>query len=127
SSLWGLGQRLSHSIASSIDLTCHNQNPAISSFVSAKGPSITVRDFPENRTRTPFELGWSPSPASNTPAFASSSLNFPISVRSCWLGITPASESLVALTMTITRMVVLLLKSSKFSYGAMHFNGFDHQ
>ena len=33
------------------------QKPAISSFVSANGPSMTVRFLPENRTRAPFELG----------------------------------------------------------------------
>src|SRR5215475_11613246 len=50
SSLWGLGQRFNHSIASSIDLHCQIQNPAGNSFVSANGPSITVRLFPENLT-----------------------------------------------------------------------------
>src|SRR2546422_5942974 len=78
----GFGQRLTHSIASAFDFTCHSQKPAISSFVSANGPSITVRLFPENLTRAPFELGLSPSAASSTPAFASSSLYFPIAVRS---------------------------------------------
>src|SRR5688572_19473389 len=53
----GLGQRLTHSIASSLDFTCHSQKPATSSLVSRKGPSITVRVFPEKRTRTPLELG----------------------------------------------------------------------
>ena len=57
----GFGHRLTHSIASSSDLTCHTQKPAISSFDSANGPSTTVRLSPENRTRTPFELGCSPS------------------------------------------------------------------
>src|SRR6266571_4276466 len=57
---WGLGQRLTHSTASSMDLTCHSQKPAISSLVSLKGPSITVRSAPENRTRLPFELGLEP-------------------------------------------------------------------
>src|SRR5436309_2598433 len=104
SSLWGLGQRFSHSMASSIDLTCHSQKPAINSFVSVNGPSITVRFAPENRTRTPFELAWSPSPASMMPAFTSSSLYFPISARSFWPGRTPASESLLALTITMTRI-----------------------
>ena len=37
-----LGQRLTHSIASSRDLTCQNQKLAISSLLSAKGPSMTV-------------------------------------------------------------------------------------
>ncbi len=70
---------------------CQSQKPAISSFVSANGPSITVRSFPVNRTRAPFELGWSPSPASMTPALTSSSLYCPIWVRSSVLGMTPAS------------------------------------
>src|SRR5882762_7412083 len=103
---WGLGQRLTHSIASSIDLTCHSQKPAISSLVSVKGPSITVRFPPEKRTRLPFELAWSPSAASSTPAFTSSSLYFPISARSFCFGKTPASESLLALTITMNRIVM---------------------
>jgi len=48
---------LTHSIASAFDFTCHIQKPATSSFVSAKGPSITLRFAPENLTRAPFELG----------------------------------------------------------------------
>src|SRR5262249_24338588 len=98
--------RLTHSIASSSDLTCQSQKPAINSFVSAKGPSMTVRLLPENRTRLPRELGWSPSPASITPAFTSSSLNFPISVSSCSLAITPASSSWFALIRTMTRIAM---------------------
>ena len=97
---------MSQSIASSFDFTCHSQKPAISSFVSAKGPSITERLFPENFTRAPFEVGWSPSAASSTPAFASSSLYFPIAVRSFSSGMTPASEFLVALTIIMNRIVV---------------------
>ena len=45
------------------------------------GPSMTVFLPPENLTRAPLELGWSPSPASMTPALTSSSLNLPICVR----------------------------------------------
>src|SRR5208282_1016307 len=96
----GLGQRLTHSTASSIDLSCHSQKPAISSLVSVKGPSMTVRFSPENRTRLPFEVGCSPSAASSTPALTSSSLNFPISASSFCFGITPASDFSLALTMT---------------------------
>src|SRR5687768_3863139 len=73
----------------------------MSSLVSVNGPSMTVRLLPENLTRVPFELGWSPSPASITPAFASSSLYLPISASSSVLGMTPASESLFALTITM--------------------------
>ncbi len=98
--------RLTHSIASSIDFTCQSQKPAINSLVSVNGPSTTVRFAPANLTRAPFELGWRPSPASITPAFISSSLNRPISVRSCSDGRTPASESLLALTRIMNRIVV---------------------
>ena len=38
----GLGQRLTHSMASSRDLTCQNQKPAMSSLLSTNGPSMTV-------------------------------------------------------------------------------------
>src|SRR6266851_2787312 len=114
----GFGQRLTHSTASSIDLTCHSQNPAINSLVSVNGPSITLRFVPENRTRLPFELGCSPSAASSTPAFTNSSLNFPISVRSSWLGMTPASESFVAFTITMHRIVL----SPYYFYDNLYFN-----
>ena len=63
---------------------------------------------PEKRTRLPLLLGWRPSPASRMPAFTSSSLNLPMSVRSSSLGIAPASEFFVALIITMTRIVVLL-------------------
>jgi len=52
----GLGQRLTHSIASCSDAHFHSPKPATSSFVSANGPSITVRFVPANLTRAPFEL-----------------------------------------------------------------------
>src|SRR5262249_34885623 len=52
--------------------------------------------------------GWSPSPASITPAFTSASLNLPISVSSVSLGMIPASEFFVAFTITITRIGLLL-------------------
>ena len=68
----------------------------MSSFVSANGPSTTVLFPPEKRTRLPLLLGWSPSPASMTPALTSSSLNLPMSAEKLSLGITPASESLLA-------------------------------
>jgi hypothetical protein len=70
----GLGILFTHSIASSSERTCQIQKPATSSFVSVKGPSITARLSPSNLTLAPFELGWSPSPASMTPALTNSSL-----------------------------------------------------
>src|SRR5438045_7270870 len=90
------GERRIHSPASSMDFTCHSQKPAISSLVSVNGPSVTVLLPPPNLTRTPFALECSPSPASITPAFTSSSLNLPISVRISRLGSTPDSDSLFA-------------------------------
>src|SRR5258708_6190784 len=102
------GARLSHSTASSMDFTCQSQKPPMSSLVSVKGPSITVRCCPENLTRLPLELGCNPSPASITPAFTSSSLNLPMAAKvslAFLVGRTPASESLSALTITITRIV----------------------
>src|SRR5204862_503909 len=98
--------RRAHSTASSMDFTCQSQKPAMSSLVSEKGPSVTIFLPSAKRTRLAFELGWSPSPANNTPAFTNSSLYFPISVRSCSLGITPASLSLVALTKIMNRIVI---------------------
>jgi len=100
------GERRIHSMASSMDFTCHSQKPAISSLVSVNGPSVTVLLPPPNLTRTPFALECSPSPASITPAFTSSSLNLPISVRISRLGSTPDSDSWFAFTITMTRMFV---------------------
>src|SRR5688572_21298543 len=84
------------------------QKPATSSFVSGNGPSVTERPSFENRMRDPFELGWSPSPASSTPAFAISSLKSPIAPISSRLGMTPASESLLAFTRIMNRIDTLL-------------------
>src|SRR5262245_59108597 len=84
----------------------------MSSFASVNGPSTTVRLLPEKRTRAPFELAWSPSPASRTPAFANSSLNFPISVSIFSSGRTPASVVVLALTITMNRMSCLLYQGA---------------
>ena len=108
-----------------MDFTCHSQKPPTSSLVSAKGPSITVLCRPENLTRLPFELGCSPSPASITPAFTNSSLNFPmaanISVFSL-VGKIPASEFLSALIITMNRIVV---SPYVFRFGAGFPGGLD--
>src|SRR3954463_13143754 len=92
-------------MASARDLTRKIEKPAMSSLASVKGPSMTVRDLPENLTRAPLELGWRPSRASRTPAFMSSSLYLPISAMSCGSGRAPAfSVSGVALAMTMNRI-----------------------
>ena len=62
--------------------------------------------------RFPFALGWSPSPASITPALTSSSLNLPISANSASLGRAPASLFFVAFTITMTFMFVSLSLSA---------------
>jgi hypothetical protein len=93
-----------------MSFTSQIQNPATSSRVSAKGPSMTARLAPSKAMRLPFEEGCRPSPVSMMPAFTSSSLYRPmasiISMVS-GVGLTPASLSSVAFTNTMTRMVIL--------------------
>src|ERR1017187_7905759 len=96
---------MAHSMASSLELTLMIQYPAMSSLVSVKGPSMTLRLPPENLMRAPLELGWSPAPSTRTPAFTSSSLYLPIAEISSSLGITPASESLLAFTIIMNFIV----------------------
>src|SRR5258705_1867985 len=59
--------------------------------------------------RAPCALPCRPAPSIITPARISSSLNLPISERSSVVGITPASLSGVAFTITMNRMTWLLL------------------
>ena len=110
-----VGAALDPATASSMDAALISQNPATNSFVSGNGPSITVRWAPEKRTRLPFALECRPSPASITPALTSSSLYLPISASSFSLGITPASDSFVAFTITMKRIVCLLFSSGSSS------------
>src|SRR5437773_1333034 len=56
--------------------------------------------------RHPFDVAWSPEASSSTPAFCRSSWYFAISPRIFSCGITPASESLVAFTTIMNRMVL---------------------
>src|SRR5437588_4201103 len=84
-----------------------SQKPAIRSLVAANGPWLTLGAFPEYLIRAPFDVGCRPSPASMTPAFTISSLNLPIAVSISVLGITPASVSLLAFTITMNRIVTL--------------------
>jgi hypothetical protein len=77
------------------------QKPAISSLVSAKGPSVTM-GLPRasKRTRLPAELGCRPAPSSMTPAAIISLLKAPISanILAASAGKRPASDSSVAFT-----------------------------
>src|SRR5215813_12509653 len=84
----------------------------MSSLVSAKGPSTTVRLPPVYLIRQPAELGCRPVPSSSTPALASCSWYFAISAMRLSSGITPASDSLVAFTTIMKRIVYLLSFSS---------------
>src|SRR2546430_607716 len=81
----------------------------MSSFVSAKGPSVTWGLPAGNVTRAPFELGWSPAPSSSTPDFTSSSLYFPMTSRSLRVGRTPASVILSAFSNIMNRIQVPVL------------------
>src|SRR5262249_50865526 len=105
----GLGARFAHSIASFLDATFISQYPAISSLVSANGPSTTIRLSPENRTRAPCELAFRPVRSTSTPALASSSLYFPIAASISSLGMLPASDSLLAFTIIMNRIAALLV------------------
>src|SRR5713101_5506998 len=78
----------------------------MSSFASVKGPSTRVRFGPAYLMRQPFALAWSPEASSSTPAFCRSSWYFAISASIVSCGITPASESGVAFTMIMNRMVL---------------------
>src|SRR5712691_12757186 len=54
--------------------------------------------------RAPFELGCRPERSMSTPAFVSSSLYFIMAEMSFSSGMTPASESLLALTIIMNRI-----------------------
>src|SRR5690606_22614000 len=116
SSSIGLGHCFTHSIASSMDLTFQIQNPATNSLVWVKGPLVTVRRLPLKRMRTPSLLGFRPSPNSISPAFTSFSLKSPIAVSRVSLGIFPASELEVALTITMTFIAALHVRKSFNKY-----------
>jgi hypothetical protein len=64
---------------------------------------------PEMCRRLPLLLGCSPSPASMTPALTSFSLNLPILAMTFSSGIIPASDSFVALTITMTFIALFSL------------------
>ena len=66
---------------------------------------------PENLTRAPFELGWSPSPSSSTPAFTSSSLYFPIVGKELLARHVARLGALVALRMIMNRIAGLPVKA----------------
>src|SRR6187200_1174976 len=57
--------------------------------------------------RAPLALDCRPAPSTITPALTNSSLNFAIAPSSCSDGILPASESLLALTITMKRIALL--------------------
>src|SRR5262245_43987502 len=92
-------------MASSSEFAWIRQKPATSSFVSANGPSVTMHFPLAQWTRMPFELGWSLPHSRSAPALTSASLNLAISDRVFSSGQTPASKSLLALTINMNRIV----------------------
>src|SRR5262245_16066249 len=75
--------------------------------------TVTLPVALTQRRRTPFELGYSPSPASITPAFVISLLNSSMSASSFGVGITPASLLSSPLTNIMNRIVVLLVRMAR--------------
>src|SRR5271165_200102 len=107
SSVDEFGNFFTQSIASWSEEIFQIMNPAMTSFVSGNGPSVTVRFDPENRTRAPQELGFSPVPSSMIPALINSSLNLSMAANISG-SISPASDALDALAITMTFMTELL-------------------
>jgi len=68
----GIRQRFTIRIASSSEFNFQIQYPETRSLVFENGPMVTARSFPENVTRAPLELDWTPAPSSITPASMSS-------------------------------------------------------
>src|SRR5258707_15642698 len=80
----------------------------MSSLLSANGPSTMATRLPfEYFMRAPLELACRPLRSSSTPAFISSSLYLPMALSSASLGMTPASDSLLALTIIMNFMIHL--------------------
>ena len=88
-SLSEAGQRLAHSIASSLEFTCIIQKPPRVSFAPAKGPLATLGLPRENVIRAPIEGGWRPSSDSSTPAACKDLLYFIIASTALASGIVP--------------------------------------
>src|SRR5260370_32338251 len=80
----------------------------MSSLVSANGPSTTATRLPfEYLMRAPLELDCRPLRSSNTPAFINSSLYLAMELSRVSLGMTPASDSLLAFTIIMNFMIHL--------------------
>src|SRR6266545_2242812 len=71
-------KRRASSIASSRDFAWTNANPSMSSFVSAKGPSVAANLPPASLTWVPFVGLWSPPVMRSTPDAAMSSVSLAI-------------------------------------------------
>src|SRR3954469_22811004 len=110
----GLGQRFAQATASSMSLTSQIEKPAISSLVSANGPSMTVRPEPSKAMRLAWALGLRPAAATMMPALTSSSVNRSIASNASVVGGTPFSVSSLAFTSTMTRIVCLLVRAGPF-------------
>ena len=83
------------------------------SLDSGNGPLLAAAwPEPAYLMRAPREVGCRPSPALMTPALAISSLNWPIAASISVLGMTPASLSLLAFTITMNFIVALRSKAA---------------
>src|SRR5690349_11180180 len=89
----------------------------MTSFASAKGPSVTLGFPPANDTRAPIEGGWRPSSASSTPAFCSSSLYFIIAATALASGMVPGAAVSYPLGI-ISIMNRIVTPPSGFAFGA---------
>src|SRR5262249_46193088 len=105
------GQRLAHSIASSLDFTWIIQYPPRTSLASAKGPSVTLGLPPANDTRAPIDGGGRPAARSRMPAFCSDSLYFIIASTALASGMVPgfAVSYPFGIISIMNRIVLLLL------------------
>src|SRR5580704_9310899 len=98
------------SIACSFDFKSKMAKPPTSSFVSAKGPSMTDVFPPDTRMRAPCELGRRPPELTVNPALLASSPRFSTAAINVGFGGLPASESFVAFTIIMNRTVLSLNK-----------------
>ena len=79
-----------NSMASCFDAAWIKAKPPTTSFDSVNGPSITLNFPPRGEFARPNALGKQPSVASSLPDFMHSSISFPISSISCWVGGVPS-------------------------------------
>src|SRR5216683_1109390 len=78
-------------MASCFDFAWMRAKPPTISLASVKGPSVTLNAPSVLRMRAPSALGRQPSVARSVPDLKDSSMNFPISAISPWVGGAPSA------------------------------------